>query len=79
MKTTEPDQKTSISRAAARLRCDRQTLRRALDHAEVAPDPVGKYCPTCCRLARELWRYRDTTAESAIIAAWLDRELGPDL
>jgi hypothetical protein len=69
--------RTSITRAAATLRCDRQTLRHALDHAKIEPDSSGRFCSDCCRLALSLWRFRDDTAESVVIARWLARELGP--
>jgi hypothetical protein len=75
MNPQTPNNRISVSRAAATLRCDRQTLRRAIDHANLEPDSSGRFCFDCLRLARELWRYRDTTAESEIINRWLAREL----
>ena len=70
-----PNNRISVSRAAATLRCDRQTLRRAIDHAEITSDASGRLCFDCCRLARELWRYRDTSVENEIIQRWINREL----
>jgi hypothetical protein len=75
MNPQPPNNRISVSRAAATLRCDRQTLRRAIDHAEIKSDASGRLCFDCLRLARELWRFRDTTAESEIINRWLAREL----
>ena len=75
MNPQTPNNRISVSRAAATLRCDRQTLRRAIDHAEIKSDASGKLCFDCLRLARELWRYRDTSAENEAIQRWINREL----
>ena len=75
MNPQTPNNRISVSRAAATLRCDRQTLRRAIDHANLEPDSSGRFCFHCLRLARELWRYRDSTLEDEIIQRWINREL----
>ena len=76
MNPQPPNNRISVSRAAATLRCDRQTLRRAIDHANLEPDSSGRFCFPCLRLARELWGFRDDTAEGVIVQRWLARELG---
>jgi hypothetical protein len=75
MNPQPPNNRISVSRAAATLRCDRQTLRRAIDHAEIQSDASGRLCFDCLRLARELWRYRDTSVEDEVIKRWINREL----
>ena len=75
MNPQTPNNRISVSRAAATLRRDRQTLRRAIDHANLEPDSSGRFCFHCLRLARELWRYRDTSVENEIIQRWINREL----
>jgi len=75
MNPQPPNNRISVSRAAATLRCDRQTLRRAIDHANLEPDSSGRFCFPCLRLARELWRFRDSSVEDEVIRRWINREL----